>query len=197
MLVHVELLVRIGSVRILIEFVVDAAGAVIHMTVLQVAEDIPMTAEMPCSLQESAVVALGCVGIVVGVSSARKEFPFESIISDICQIPEVVTLEPLQGYSGYDIQSIHAVIQVPDQSVCILGQPFPADEIGPLHLLAVRRGETLYPEFRQFVVRAELVVIAVSISIMEGAVRRKAVPQAAGDRKDIVVLPEIVGCTGP
>ena len=74
-LVDVECLVLVSAVGLLVELVVAAAGLVVHVAVLHVGEHVPRLAEVQRGLQETAVVELARVGVIVFVAVVGR-FPY-------------------------------------------------------------------------------------------------------------------------
>ena len=60
-------------------------------------------------------------------------------------------------------------------------------------LLPVAVGEVLQPEFRQFVLIAELLVVAIAVGVVQRGRSGPVLVDVPSRRQDVVVLPEVVG----
>ena len=203
-LVDVETLIGIGSVGIGIELVVDTIGEIAYMSELDIAKDVKPVGDVEGSLCICTHVALLGIAVVVfqfSLFCRPTVAELRWLISDdrghrrvgVGEVAEVVALEVLDRCTAKHVPAVVCIVHVPHHPVGVLAQSFLADEVAPLHSLAIRINIVGKSELLQFVLVAELVVVSISVGIVYGGVGAPVVVDLPGKREDVVVLPEVVG----
>ena len=107
----------------------------------------------------------------------------------------MVAPEHLTGETSDDIPSVVVVTDVIDNPCSVLRQAFLTDEIGSYGFpVGFHHVET---ELGDLAVRFELVVVAVAIGVVERQGCLQVLVNVPGRGKDVVILPEVVGCLWP
>lgn len=195
LLVDVEFLVVVATL-VVIELVVDAVGLVVHIAELHVAEDGPMVGKSVGRLDEDIAVELLCIGVVIFVVAIGEVFVSHALVGDIGHIAEVVALEVLGRDAADDVPVCILVTGEPHEAVGVLAESFLADEVGLFHLIAfsVIIG---HAKLREFVVRTELLVVAVAVGVVQRGRGRPMLVDLPSGGEEVVVLPEVVGGAVP
>ena len=112
-------------------------------------------------------------------------------MGSVSHIAEVVAVEVLQRETSDDIPRFVFVVGVPHQTVGVLRQALLTDKVCLLDLVAlsILHAQT---KLREFVVGAELLVVAVAIGIVQRGGRRPVVVDIPRGREDVMVLPEVI-----
>ena len=202
LLVYVKTLVLVRSVLLFDELVVDSVRVVVHVPVLEVGEDGEVIAEPLGGLHESAVVILSSVGVIVGVAAVvevgviqagkGRILLYDLWIGHISQVAEMVAPEHLGGQTSDHVPAVVVVVDVIDKTGGVLLQTLLADKIRTLYGVALGVREGSKAELGEFVVRTELIVVAVAVGVVEGKCGLKALVDVPGGREDVVILPEII-----
>ena len=166
-LVDVEHVLVDDAVVIGIVLVVIAAGLETYMTVLHVSKDRPCLINIIGCLQEDVAVLLVGWRVIVLVSAVLQQQVAQLAVLDVCQVAEMVAVVVLHGQSADDVPAVVLVVGIPDETVGVLLQPLFAHEVHLLVLLAVAVGEVLQSVFSQFVLVAELLIVAVAIGVVQ------------------------------
>ena len=178
MLVDVERLVVVAA-GIVVELVVDAVGLIADVAHLHIAEDVPMAVQMSQCLDEDVAVQLMGVRVVVLVVDVevcgsavnlRVCHPDEPLLhyrmGRIGEVAEVVAVEVLHAESADDVPQLVLVVGTGHEAVGVLRQSLLTHEVGAFDVVAV---QVLHAqsELRQFVVRTELLVVAVAVGVVQ------------------------------
>ena len=113
-------------------------------------------------------------------------------MGDIGKIAVVDALEGLEGSASDEVPVAVLIVGVPDQAIGVLREALLAHEVSTLEGGAIEKGEVGYAKLGELVVVAELIVVAVAVGIVDGAAGGPMIAELAGDREEVVVLPEIV-----
>ena len=190
-LVDVEALVDV-SACVVVESVVDAVGLVAYVPVLHIAEDVQLVGKVISSLCEDVVVILRGIRVVVLVVAVRQILLHHGRMGCIGDVAEVVTVEALQRQASDDVPLLTLVVGIPHQAVSVLLQSLLAHEVALLDVRTIGFGSR-HAERREFLVVAELVVVAVAMRVVQRCRGGPLVVDLPGQREDGAVLPEVVG----
>ena len=135
--------------------------------------------------------------VIVLVSAILKQQVAQLAVLDVCQVSEVVAVVVLHGQSADDVPAVVLVVGVPYQTIGVLFQSFFADEVHLLMLLAVAVDEVLQSVFRQLVLVAELLVVAIAVGVVQRGCCGPVLVDVPSHRQNVVVLPEVVGSLVP
>ena len=119
--VDVQLLVHVLAV-LLYKAVVEAVGLVFYVAILQVGEHVPVVEEAVSGFQETAVVVLVGVRIVVFVLAVAKIFLLQRLAANVGDVAPVVAAELLQVHTADDIPVVVFEVHVVDHAVAVLCQ---------------------------------------------------------------------------
>ena len=204
-LVDVQTLILVGTVLLLDELVVDAIRCVAHVPVLKVSECRKMLSELLGSLDKTTVIILSGIRVIILVTAVvevsvvqtgKSRIMIDNVrVRDISEITEMVAPEHLAGKSSDDIPSVVVVTDVIDKPGSILRQAFLTDEIGcyrfPVRFYHVKT------ELGDLAARFELIIVAISVSVMKGQCGLQALVDVPRSGKDVMVLPEVVRSLRP
>ena len=143
-------------------------------------------------LQVDVAVELMGVGVIILVVAVGKILFGDVRMSCISEVAEVVAVEVLQREAADDVPQLVLVVGVPHEAIGVLRETFLADEVCLLDIVAVcvLHAQT---KLREFVVRAELLVVAVAIGIVQRGGCGPTVVDGPRSGEDVVVLPEVIG----
>ena len=178
-------------------FVVVAAGLVVDAAVLHVGEGAEPGRQRDGRFDEGAAVEFRGVGIVVPVVAVTEDPLREFLVGGVDQVAEVVALELLDGEAGERVPGAALVVDVGYQAEAVLVQAFLAHEVAPLDGIAVFVDEGGQAVFDQFVVLAELLVVAVTVGVVADGGEVPIRTGLPGETQQMVVLPEVVRRAGP
>ena len=193
LLVDVEIMLAVGAVFVVDELVVVAVGGVVHVAVLQVGKHVPLFRDVVGGLHVGVAVELLGVGVIVLVVAVLQQIVSQGLVRHIGEIAEVVARELLHRQSADDIPQLVFVVHVAHDSIHVLFQALLAHEVALLDGRAVGCIVVAQAELLEFVVQAELVVVAVSVRVVQRGGRcpmRVDVPRGG---QNVVALPEVVG----
>lgn len=134
-----------------------------------------MLSELLGSLDKTTVIILSGIRVIILVTAVvevsvvqtgKSRIMIDHVrVRDISEVTEVVAPEHLAGKSSDDIPSVVVVTDVIDNPCSVLRQAFLTDEVRPYRFsLLIHHIET---KLGDLVVRSELIIIAVAISVME------------------------------
>ena len=188
----IERLVGIGTIVEGVELIVDAAGGKAHIAVLDIRKGLPGRRDVVGALQVDAHIVLVGRAVVVLPAAVGKDELSQLRMGYIGKIAVVDALEGLEGSASDEVPVAVLVVGVPDQAIGILREALLAHEVSTLEDGAIEKGEVGYAKLRELVVVAELIVVAVAVGVVDGAAGGPLLAELAGDREEVVVLPEIV-----
>ena len=148
------------------------------------------------SLNIHVGIQLVGVGVVVFIVAVGQQLAADVGMGCVGDKAKMVAIEILHRQSADDVPPVVLVVGVPHQSVGVLRHSLLAHEVCPLDVVAVVVGHG-QSELRKLVLRAELLVVAVAVGIVQRGRRGPVVTDVPRGRQDVVVLPEVVGRTVP
>ena len=164
-LVDVERLV-VEAALVVVKLVVDAVGGVAHVAELNVGKNVEALGQVQGRFRESATVELVGVRVVIFIVAVGQILVGHGFIFDVVEVAEVVAIEILHRRAADNIQQIIGIVDVPNHAVGVLREALLAHKIGLFDAVAlgVLGAQTV---FFEFVVGAELLVVAVAVSVMQ------------------------------
>ena len=132
-----------------------------------------------------------CIAVVVFIVTVGEVLLAYIIVSCIGDIAKVVAIKILEREAAYNLPAVALIVSIPHYAVCVLGEAFLTHEICTLDVAAASIAGC-HAKLGEFVVEAELVIVAVAIGVVNGGGSGPVFVDVPRSREDVVVLPEVV-----